>query len=87
MSDQKTNPDLLRTALVFNLVQKVVPKHVEIDTKYPEDFDLIAEVQAGRLTIINERFQHMQRKFKPEELEVFVNKKDQDGKTPLFYAW
>lgn len=58
MSSNKTN-DLLKTALVFNLKPLSAPHTIEIDPNHPEDFDLIAEVQAGRLTIINERFQMM----------------------------
>lgn len=82
-----SNQDLLRTTLVFKMGQHLIKDYVEIDEEHPEDFDLFAEVQAGRLTMINERFQRMQRKMKPEEIQAFVNRKDEDGKTPLFYAW
>jgi len=86
MSSSKQQ-DLLRTTLVFKIGQHLVKNIVEIDEEHPEDFDLFAEVQAGRLTMINERFQRMQRKMKPEEIQAFVNQKDEDGKTALFYAW
>lgn len=91
-SPSKGNPDLLRTALIFNVVHKAADKLHATSTSHkkdvnPEDFDLIAEVQAGRLTTINDNFQILARKYKPEEIEEFVNKRDEDGKTPLFYAW
>ncbi len=91
-SPSKGNPDLLRTALIFNVVQKATHKFSSTTSSHkkevsPEDFDLIAEVQAGKLTTINDNFQILARKYKPEEIEEFVNKRDEDGKTALFYAW
>jgi len=83
----KNNVDLLKTTLLFKVKAHQFQKSFQADKNFLENFNLIEEVKAGRLTQINEGIQKLQRKMSPEELADYINQKNEEGKTALFYAW
>lgn len=72
---------------MFHIGKHIEPHLKEVDPEQPDKFDLISLVSLGRITIINDHFQLMQRKMSPEQIQDFVNRADETGKTALFYAW
>jgi len=79
--------DLLRTTLIFKLAKQHVQNFIRNNDDLREPFDLFEQVKAGKLTEIDEEIQHLQKKMSPKELADYLNQKDNEGKTALFYAW
>lgn len=50
-------------------------------------FQIIYEVSEGHITRINDEIQQMAKGDRSIEISRIVNTFDQEGKTPLFYAW
>ncbi|EGR33877.1 hypothetical protein IMG5_033560 [Ichthyophthirius multifiliis] len=72
------NKDLLTSTLQFNKLQDIVSSR--------KPYKIIEEVSSGRITLINDHFQHLQKINQESEIIRLVNSMDMEGKTPLFYA-